>query len=413
MWRWLQHLLLAASLLYAGGWFLSHLGELLALDTRDCLAIAQLALAPLLLTRNAPRFVWVGIVVVVVGVYTDVVCISPVEPSDFAGKSVLVTGANSGIGYETSRILAASGARVILGCRSPKKCKQAKQDMQTWMSVVNSPGEVVVLESALDMASQQSIQQYAGEVTRYLGRSPDILINNAGFNPLPTDRPTVDGFESGFGSMHLGHFVLTKLLADYADGKGQHVHVVNVASGLHGICFFLDCFPDEWWSKGIQQGFYFASYPRAKFANVLHAWALPAHYENVTAASVDLGWVATGIQSWMKSGQLNPENLRMMRHGDVGVNPVLFAANPHNVRSANGGVVNTLSRVGLPGQLHPILTIGVNVYPSDEDLLKVRDDLWTRSERLLKAGSIASVPGAPARRQCTDDGDQQCAKKEL
>lgn len=128
------------------------------------------------------------------------------------GRTVVVTGASSGIGRATARALAASGARVVLAVRDPAKGQAAAATMT---------GDVVVRR--LDLADLASIRAFAQDVTEPI----DVLINNAGVMIPPLSR-TADGFELQFGTNHLGHFALTNLLLPRIRGR-----VVTVSSNGH------------------------------------------------------------------------------------------------------------------------------------------------------------------------------------
>ena len=121
------------------------------------------------------------------------------------GKTTLVTGANSGLGLETSKLLAARGARLLLGVRDLEKGRKAVA-----LICDAAPGAQVSL-LPLDLADLASIGRFAEEV-RGGERRLDVLVNNAGVMAIP-QRCTVDGFEMQFGTNHLGHFALTGLLA--------------------------------------------------------------------------------------------------------------------------------------------------------------------------------------------------------
>ena len=120
---------------------------------------------------------------------------------DQSGRTVLVTGANSGLGLQTSLALARKGARVLMACRNPTKAEQSLQRIRGQV-----PGAQVELVS-LDLASLASIEAAAEEVAR---RTPhlDVLVNNAGVMAIPRAL-TADGFEMQIGTNHLGHFALT------------------------------------------------------------------------------------------------------------------------------------------------------------------------------------------------------------
>lgn len=140
---------------------------------------------------------------------------------DMAGKTVIITGANTGIGKETARELARRNARVILACRNPVKAKEAAADIHA------STGRSVVLMQ-LDLCSLNSVRQFARHV---LATEPrlDVLILNAGMMSPPNREETEDGFEATFQANHLGHFLLTHLLLDLLK-KSKPSRVVVVGS---------------------------------------------------------------------------------------------------------------------------------------------------------------------------------------
>lgn len=141
------------------------------------------------------------------------------------GKTVLVTGANSGIGYQAALEFARHGAHVLLGCRNPGKGQAALERLKR--EVPNARAEVV----ALDVASLKSIRSFA-EAFAQSGATLDVLVNNAGVMALPERQVTEDGFERQFGTNHLGHFALTGLLVP-ALQKAAAPRVVTVASLAH------------------------------------------------------------------------------------------------------------------------------------------------------------------------------------
>lgn len=141
------------------------------------------------------------------------------------GKTMLVTGANSGIGYQAALELARHGAHVLLGVRNPSKGQDALQRL-----LREAPGaSAEVVE--LDVASLRSVRSFAES---YLRREQtlDVLINNAGVMALPTRELTEDGFERQFATNHLGHFALTGLLMPALSRAGAP-RVVTVSSLAH------------------------------------------------------------------------------------------------------------------------------------------------------------------------------------
>ena len=139
---------------------------------------------------------------------------------DLTGKVVLVTGANSGIGFEAAKEFARHGARTILACRNLDKAGAALGQLRA--EIPAAAVEIMLL----DLASLDSVRRFAGEFTDRNDRL-DVLANNAGIMMNPYTH-TSDGFESQFGTNHLGHFALTTLLLPKISDR-----VVTVSSLMH------------------------------------------------------------------------------------------------------------------------------------------------------------------------------------
>ena len=122
---------------------------------------------------------------------------------DQSGRTILVTGANTGLGFEASKVLAERGARVLLGCRSDEKAQRAMAEIEA--EVPDADLEFVPLDQA-DLASVRRAAEQVQDEDRL-----DVLVNNAGIM-MPPKEMTADGFESQFGVNHLGTFALTSLL---------------------------------------------------------------------------------------------------------------------------------------------------------------------------------------------------------
>ncbi|XP_066282243.1 retinol dehydrogenase 12-like [Branchiostoma lanceolatum] len=197
------------------------------------------------------------------------------------GKTVIVTGANTGIGKETARDMAERGVRVILACRDVTKASRAADDIRR--STGN--GNVVVQE--LDLASLASIRAFARRITDSESRL-DILINNAGISLCP-HWTTKDGFEMTFGVNHLGHFLLTNLLLDLLK-KSAPSRVVCVSSKNHHDGSIN--FGDINWEGGYN---FMKAYGQSKLANVMFARELSKRMEGsgVTAYSLHPGVILT------------------------------------------------------------------------------------------------------------------------
>ncbi|XP_030623119.1 retinol dehydrogenase 12 [Chanos chanos] len=140
------------------------------------------------------------------------------------GKTVIITGANTGIGKETARDLAKRGARIIMACRDLEKAEMARRE------ILEDSGNQNVVVSKLDLSDTKSVREFADFINRE-ERQVNILINNAGIMMCPYSK-TADGFEMQFGVNHLGHFLLTYLLLDLIK-KSAPARIVNVASVAH------------------------------------------------------------------------------------------------------------------------------------------------------------------------------------
>ncbi len=224
-----------------------------------------------------------------------------------AGRTIVVTGANSGIGLVTARELARSGARVVLAVRNVAKGEVAAAQ-------IGHSAEV----RPLDLASLASVRAFADAWEGPL----DVLINNAGVMAVPESR-TADGFEMQFGTNHLGHFALTGLLLHRIGSR-----VVTVSSGAHRMGkIHLD---DLNWEGKYQR---WPAYGQSKLANLLFTFELQrrlaASGSPVRALAAHPGYASTNLQFHTASVQdkiMGVANRLLAQSADMGALPTLFAA---------------------------------------------------------------------------------------
>ena len=179
---------------------------------------------------------------------------------DQSGRTAVITGANSGIGFEAARLLAQRGALLLLGCRDQGKA----HDAVVRIRAVAPRADVRVVP--LDLASLRSVRAAAAQV-RSACEGIDLLINNAGVM-MPPYGVTADGFELQFGINHLGHFALTGLLLDRLAGR-PGARVVTVSSNSHreGRINFDDLQSQHGYRR-------IAGYGQSKLANLMFTYEL-------------------------------------------------------------------------------------------------------------------------------------------
>jgi NAD(P)-dependent dehydrogenase (short-subunit alcohol dehydrogenase family) len=205
--------------------------------------------------------------------------------SDDTKKTIIITGANSGIGLETAVGVAAQGMHVVMACRNPEKGATALAEVQ------RRAGSSEVELMSLDLASFTSIRGFAKEALDRFDHI-DVLVNNAGAVSRARVE-TAEGFEQTFGVNHLGHFLLTDLLRERIAAT-PGARIVVVASDAHRFAFGgLDF--DDLQSKAHYHGF--LVYARSKLANILFTRELARRLDGtgVTANSVHPGFVASNF----------------------------------------------------------------------------------------------------------------------
>ena len=252
---------------------------------------------------------------------------------DLSGRTIVVTGANSGLGYEGSLAFAGKGAHVVMACRTAEKGASARAKI-----VAAHPGAQVEV-MALDLASLASIRRFAEELSARVQRI-DVLCNNAGVMALPR-RETADGFEMQIGTNHFGHFALTglvlpKLLAT------PGARIVTQSSGAHrgGRMSFDDLHGRKSYRKWI-------TYSQTKLANLLFMFELDrrlrAKGANAISVACHPGYSATELQGAGPRMEGSSFMERIMELGNqllaqdaaTGALPMLYAATSGDVKGGD------------------------------------------------------------------------------
>lgn len=247
---------------------------------------------------------------------------------DQSGRTAVVTGANSGLGYVTARELARKGARVVLACRSAARGRAAVERL-----AAEVPGADVEL-GELDLGDLASVREFAASLPY---ERVDLLVNNAGVMALPYGT-TADGFETQFGVNHLGHFALTGLLLPTLLGT-PGARIVTVSSMMHLVANLdpRDLNSERRYRRWI-------AYGRSKTANLLFthelARRLNASGADVVAAAAHPGYAATNLQTAGVRAEGRRVAERLVEIGnkivaqpaEAGALPLLYAATAPGVR---------------------------------------------------------------------------------
>ncbi|MBN2011741.1 SDR family NAD(P)-dependent oxidoreductase [candidate division KSB1 bacterium] len=243
---------------------------------------------------------------------------------DQTGRIVIVTGSNSGIGYETARVLALKNATVILAVRNLGKGSTAAQ------KILDQKSDASVNVMELDLANLKSVHAFAGQYLKKY-KQLDLLINNAGVM-LPPYTKTADGFELQIGTNHFGHFALTGLLFELIS-KTPNSRIINISSAMHryGNINFNDI---NWEKRHYKR---WNAYGDSKIANLYFTYEL-AHKLNqanihTIAVAAHPGWTATELQR--HSDVMQFFNSAFAQRIEMGVLPTLYAAVCPNVSSGD------------------------------------------------------------------------------
>jgi NAD(P)-dependent dehydrogenase (short-subunit alcohol dehydrogenase family) len=285
---------------------------------------------------------------------------------DQTGRTVVVTGATSGLGLATARALGEAGARVVLAVRDVERGRQAAASV---------PGRAEVRR--LDLADLESVRAFGRDWDDPL----DVLVNNAGIMAVPAG-VTVDGFELQFGTNHLGHFALTNLLLPHVTDR-----VVTLSSTMHRVGT-IDLDDLNWQHRRYSPE---RAYGQSKLANLLFTLELQrrldAAHSGVRALAAHPGWAATNLQSRsgsrVKDAAMGVGNLVLGASADQGARPTLVAA---TADLPGGSYVGPSGPFELRGR--PAL-VGRTAAASDPAMAR---RLWEVSARLTGVDFPAGLP---------------------
>jgi NAD(P)-dependent dehydrogenase (short-subunit alcohol dehydrogenase family) len=303
---------------------------------------------------------------------------------DLKGKRILVTGVSAGLGVETARALAAHGANVVGTARDLDKARRTTSEVSKAAAKSGSSFEVI----ELDLSSLKSVRAAADKLVSD-GRLFDVVVANAGVMATPFGK-TEDGFETQFGTNHLGHFVFVNRIAKLIKDGGR---LVNLASSGHR---FSDVNLDD---PSFETTSYepFVAYGRSKTANILFAVEFDRRHRDrgVRATAVHPGGIATELARHMPDGAIEAWIQQVQeQRAAAGEPPFEFKSVPEGAAtSVWAGVVASADEVGgkycedcqvaelLPAD-SPVSAIsrGVRGYALDPESAKA---LWQKSEEMV------------------------------
>jgi NAD(P)-dependent dehydrogenase (short-subunit alcohol dehydrogenase family) len=301
---------------------------------------------------------------------------------DLSGKRVLVTGVSAGLGVETARALAAHGAKVVGAARDLAKAEQATAEVRAQAA---DGGALQLVE--LDLASLASVRACADALVAD-GRPFDVVIANAGVMRTPFGH-TADGFETQFGTNHLGHFVLVNRIASLIAPGGR---LVNVSSAGHR---YSDVDLDD---PNFERTPYdpMVAYGRSKTANILFAVEFDRRHRarGVRATALHPGGIRTELDRHMQPGELEATVARINAQlAAEGRPPFQFKTIPQGAATSvwAAAFLATAEEVGgrycencqvsqvTDGLISPV-SPGVRPYALDPERAKA---LWARSEEMV------------------------------
>jgi len=286
---------------------------------------------------------------------------------DLKGKMYVITGGNSGIGFEAAKHLGKAGADIVLACRSVEKAQDAAKELRALIV-----GEVDVVP--LDLSDLASVRSAAQELCETHSKI-DGLINNAGVMQTPKQK-TTDGFEMQFGTNHLGHFLFAGLLMDPVEAAAGRFVTLSSIAHLAGAIRFEDLMGEKNYSP-------MSAYTQSKGANLMFALELDrrlrASGKKAISVACHPGYTNTNLQSTGPTGFFKSlykiSNPLFAQSGADGALPTVLAA--AGVEAKRGGYYGPQKMAETRG---PVGDAKVAPYILDE---KTAQRLWQESEKLV------------------------------
>ncbi|NOD64794.1 MULTISPECIES: oxidoreductase [unclassified Ruegeria] len=291
----------------------------------------------------------------------------PSQLPELNGKTYVITGANSGIGYEAAQMLGEKGANVVMVCRSRAKGETAQRKLSA-----SSKGKVDLI--LMDLSDLSSVRKAAEELRgRYT--KIDGLINNAGIMMTPQEK-TVDGFDLQMGANHLGHFLWTGLLLDLVEAAEGRVVVLSSLVHKYGPLDLDDFMTDTKYTP-------MKAYTQSKLSNLMFAFELDRRLKAAGSKAICVachpGYTDTNLQSTGPTGfmkaMLAVMNKLVAQRPEAGAYPtVLAAAGKEAKRGAYYGPQKMGESRG------PVSDAKVKDHALD---LEKQRQLWAKSEQLI------------------------------
>ena len=291
----------------------------------------------------------------------------PVQLPDLSGKTYVITGSNSGIGFEAARLLGERGGKIIMACRSKDKGEAARGRLKE-----SCVGDIELVQ--MDLSDLSSVRKGADEIKAQSDKI-DGLVNNAGIMMTPQEK-TVDGFDLQMGANHLGHFLLAGLLLDRVEAANGRIVVVSSIAHKASALDLDDFMSDRNYSPT-------RAYAQSKQANLMFAFDLDRRLQAAGSKAICIachpGYTDTNLQSTGPTGLLkvfwSTMNKLAAQGLESGATPtVLAAAGKEAKRGAYYG----------PGRLGetrgPISDANVADHALDRDR---QARLWEKSEKLV------------------------------